>query len=50
MVRPAGGVGAGDGSTAEGGSMAIPYAIGALFLVGAGGAAVASRRSSRPRA
>jgi hypothetical protein len=46
-VRPAGGVGAGDGSTAEGGSNAIPYTVGVLALVGAGGAAVASRRSSR---
>jgi hypothetical protein len=40
-------VSAGDGSTAGGGSSDIPYAIGVLALAGAGGAAVAARRSSR---
>jgi hypothetical protein len=50
VVRPKGGVGAGDGSTADGGRSEIPYAIGVVALMGAGGAAVASWRSSRPRA
>jgi Excalibur calcium-binding domain len=46
---PAGAVAAGDGSSAEGGS-ALPYVLGGLALAGAGGAAVAARRSSRSAA
>jgi hypothetical protein len=44
---PAGGVEAGDGSAAGGGSGVLPYVLGSLALAGAGGAAVASRRSAR---
>jgi hypothetical protein len=46
---PAGAVAAGDGSSAEGGS-ALPYVLGGLAFAGAGGAAVAARRSSRSAA
>ncbi|WP_369140988.1 excalibur calcium-binding domain-containing protein [Modestobacter versicolor] len=47
--RPAGSVAAGDGSAAEGGSV-LPYVLGGLAFAGAGGAAVAARRSSRTAA
>ena len=52
-ARPVGGVAAGDGSAAgtgtdDGGP--LPAVLGGLALVGAGGAAVAARRSSRRRA
>jgi Excalibur calcium-binding domain len=46
---PAGAVAAGDGSSAQGGS-ALPYVLGGLAFAGAGGAAVAARRSSRSAA
>ena len=48
-TRPAGAVAAGDGSSAEDGS-ALPYVLGGLAFAGAGGAAVAARRSSRSAA
>ena len=48
-ATPAGGVAAGDGSAAEDGS-ALPYVLGGLALAGAGGAAVAARRSFRSAA
>lgn len=41
--RPAGGVAAGDGSSDS--ASALPYLLGGLAVVGAGGAAVASRRT-----
>lgn len=50
LLSPKGGVGTGDGSTADGGRGATSYAIGVLALIGAGGAAVASWRSFRPGA
>ena len=43
---PTGGVAAGDGSSAEDGSP-LPYVLSGLAFLGAGGAAVAARRSSR---
>ncbi|HEV7727338.1 MAG TPA: excalibur calcium-binding domain-containing protein [Modestobacter sp.] len=48
-TRPAGAVAAGDGSASDEGS-ALPYVLGGLTLVAAGGAAVAARRSSRATA
>jgi hypothetical protein len=45
-ARPAGAVAAGDGSSSEGGS-SLPYVLGGLAFAGAGGAALAARRSSR---
>jgi hypothetical protein len=45
-TRPAGAVAAGDGSSSSEGS-ALPYILGGLAFAGAGGAAVAARRSSR---
>jgi hypothetical protein len=48
-VRPAGAVAAGDGSSAETGSP-LPYVLGGLALAGAGGAALAARRSNRSAA
>jgi hypothetical protein len=45
-TRPVGAVAAGDGSSTDDGS-ALPYLLGGLALVGAGGAAVAARRSAR---
>ena len=46
-AQPAGAVAAGDGSSSTGGSNALPYVLGGLAFAGAGGAAVAARRSSR---
>ena len=43
-TRPAGAVAAGDGSAADSGS-ALPYVVGGLAFAGAGGAALAARRS-----
>jgi hypothetical protein len=43
-TRPAGAVAAGDGSSSTDGST-LPYVLGGMALVGAGGAAVAARRS-----
>jgi excalibur calcium-binding domain-containing protein len=48
-TRPVGAVAAGDGSSTEDGS-ALPYVLGGLALAGAGGAAVAARRSARATA
>jgi hypothetical protein len=48
-ARPVGAVAAGDGSAAEEGS-ALPYVLGGVTLVAAGGAALAARRSSRASA
>ena len=49
--RPAGGVAAGDGSSAgpagTGGGSPLPYVVGGLAFAAAGGAAVAARRASR---
>ena len=45
-TRPAGSVAAGDGSSTDGG-FTLPYVLGGLALAGAGGAAVAARRSAR---
>lgn len=47
---PAGAVAAGDGSTSTGGGSTLPYVLGGVALLGAGGAAVAARRSSRTAA
>jgi Excalibur calcium-binding domain len=44
---PAGGVATGDGSTASPDAPALPFLVGGLGLVAAGGAAVAARRSAR---
>ena len=46
--RPTGGVAAGDGSSDV--ASVLPYVLGGLAVVGAGGAAVASRRSARATA
>jgi Excalibur calcium-binding domain len=48
-TQPEGAVEAGDGSTTADGS-ALPYVLGGLAFAGAGGAAVAARRSSRSAA
>ncbi|SDX74615.1 hypothetical protein SAMN05661080_01027 [Modestobacter sp. DSM 44400] len=48
-TRPAGAVAAGDGSAADQ-SSALPYVLGGVTLVAAGGAALAARRSSRATA
>jgi hypothetical protein len=48
-ARPSGSVAAGDGSSAETGST-LPYVLGGLAFAGAGGAALAARRSSRTSA
>ena len=48
-TRPAGAVAAGDGSSSDEGST-LPYVLGGVTLVAAGGAAVAARRSSRATA
>jgi hypothetical protein len=45
--RPAGGVAAGDGSSSTDEASMLPYALGGLALVAAGGTAVAARRGSR---
>lgn len=47
---PAGGVATGDGSTASPDSPVLPFLVGGLGLVAAGGAAVAARRSARGNA
>ena len=44
---PAGGVATGDGSTADSDAGVLPFVVGGLGLVAAGGAAVAARRSAR---
>ena len=49
-ARPAGSVAAGDGTSAADDAGALPYALGGLAIVAAGGAAVAARRSSRASA
>jgi hypothetical protein len=46
-VLPSGAVAAGDGSTADDANSAIPYTVGGLALIAAGGAAYAARRNSR---
>jgi len=46
--RPSGGVAAGDGSSSD--ASALPYVLGGLAFVGAGGAAFASKRTSRATA
>lgn len=46
-ARPAGSVAAGDGTSSADDAGALPYALGGLAIVAAGGAAVAVRRSSR---
>jgi len=48
-TRPAGAVAAGDGSSADDGTT-LPYVLGGLAFLGAGGAAAAARRSSRTTA
>lgn len=48
-TRPMGAVAAGDGSAADEGS-SLPYVLGGLAFAGAGGAAVAARRSARAAA
>jgi hypothetical protein len=48
-IRPAGAVAAGDGSSSADGN-ALPYVLGGLAFAGAGGAALAARRSSRSAA
>ena len=47
-ARPAGAVAAGDGSSSD--SSPLPYVLGGLAFVGAGGAAMAARRSARSNA
>jgi len=49
-THPAGAVAAGDGSTSGAGGSTLPYVLGGVALVGAGGAAMAARRSSRTAA
>jgi hypothetical protein len=44
---PAGGVATGDGSSAGSDTHALPFVVGGLGLVAAGGAAFAARRSAR---
>jgi hypothetical protein len=44
---PVGGVAAGDGSTEDSGPGALPFVLGGLGLVAAGGAGVAARRTAR---
>ncbi|KQS57025.1 hypothetical protein ASG36_18745 [Geodermatophilus sp. Leaf369] len=46
--RPSGGVAAGDGSSSD--ASALPYVLGGLAFAGAGGAAFASKRTSRATA
>jgi hypothetical protein len=46
-TTPAGGVATGDGSTAGTDMGTLPFLVGGLGLVAAGGAAVAARRSAR---
>lgn len=44
---PTGGVATGDGSTSGSGGGALPFLVGGVGLVAAGGAAVAARRAAR---
>ena len=44
---PAGGVATGDGSTADADAGVLPFVVGGIGLVAAGGAAFAARRSAR---
>jgi hypothetical protein len=46
-ASPRGGVAAGDGSAAADDDTALPYLLGGLSLVAAGGAAYAARRTAR---
>jgi hypothetical protein len=46
-TNPRGGVAAGDGSAAADDEAALPYVLGGLSLVAAGGAAYAARRTAR---
>jgi hypothetical protein len=48
--RPAGAVAAGDGTSSTEDASALPFALGGLAVVAAGGAVVAVRRSSRASA
>ena len=48
-TRPVGSVAAGDGSSSDEGAT-MPFVVGGLAFVAAGGAAVAARRTSRARA
>ncbi|GAB3198196.1 hypothetical protein GCM10027261_25090 [Geodermatophilus arenarius] len=48
-TRPAGAVAAGDGSSSDEGS-SLPFVLGGVAFVAAGGAAVAARRTARTRA
>lgn len=49
-ARPAGSVAAGDGTSSTDDAGTLPYALGGLAIVAAGGATVAARRSSRASA
>ncbi|MDT0274901.1 CHRD domain-containing protein [Blastococcus goldschmidtiae] len=49
-ATPAGGVAAGDGSSATDEASSLPYVLGGLALTAAGGAAFAARRNSRTTA
>jgi Excalibur calcium-binding domain len=49
-TRPVGAVAAGDGSTATEDGGVLPYVLGGLAFAGAGGAAVAARRSAKTSA
>jgi hypothetical protein len=46
-ATPSGGVAAGDGSSSTDHGEALPYVLGGLALVAAGGAAVGARRAAR---
>ena len=46
-TSPRGGVAAGDGSSSTGDAGALPYLLGGLALVAAGGAAYGARRAAR---
>jgi hypothetical protein len=46
-TNPRGGVAAGDGSAATDDQTALPYVLGGLSLIAAGGAAYAARRTAR---
>src|SRR4051795_11314864 len=42
VIQPSGGVGTGDGSTAENGGSGVPYVVGGVVLIAAGGGAAYS--------
>jgi hypothetical protein len=46
-IRPAGAIAAGDGSSSSDAGMTLPYTLGGVALIAAGGAAFAARRSAR---